>query len=121
MLSIKVGLNSTIDRLKARLMAKCYTQVFLLDYGDTFSLVAKMVFDLLFIAMDSLQQRSFYQLDVKNAFLNGALQEEICMEQPPRFIAQGESSGLVCHLRKSLYDLKQSPMAWFDKFSNIIQ
>jgi len=60
-------------------------------------------------------------LDVKNAFLNGDLQEEIYMEQPPYFVAQGESFGLVCHLRKSLYGLKQFPRAWFGKFSNVVQ
>ena len=43
------------------------------------------------------------------------------MEQPLDFVAQGESSGLVCRLRKSLYDLKQSPKAWFGKFSNVVQ
>ena len=52
-------------------------------------------------------------MDVKNALLNGDLQGEISMEQPPSFVAQGESSGLVCCLRKSLYGLKQSPRAWF--------
>jgi len=43
------------------------------------------------------------------------------MEQPPKFVAQGESSGMVCCLRKSLYGLKQSPRAWFGKFSNVVQ
>jgi len=43
------------------------------------------------------------------------------MEQPPGFVAQRESSGLVCRLRKSLYGLKQSPGAWFEKFSNVVQ
>jgi len=74
----------------------------------------------LFIAMDALQQWPLYQLDVKNAFLNGDVQEEIYMEQPREFVAQGESSGIVCHLRKSLYGLKQSPRAWFRKFSNVV-
>jgi len=60
-------------------------------------------------------------VDVKNVFLNGDLQEEIYMEQPPGFVAQGESSGLVCRLRKFLYGLKQSPRAWFGKFSNVVQ
>ena len=109
--AIKVGPDGTIDHLKARLVAKVYTQIFGLDYGATFSTVAKMAFVRLFIAMASLQQWSLYQLDVTNAFLNGDLQEEIYMEQPLRFVAQGESSGMVCHLRKSLYGLKQSPRA----------
>ena len=75
----------------------------------------------LFIAMAALQQWPLYQLDVKNAFLNGDLQEEIYMEQPPGFVAQREFSGMVCHLRKSLYGLKQSSRAWFGKFSNVVQ
>jgi len=69
-------------------VAKGYTQIFGLDYDDTFSPVAKMAFVYLFIAMVALQQWSLYQLDVKNAFLNGYLQEEIYMEQPPDFVAQ---------------------------------
>ena len=60
-------------------------------------------------------------MDVKNAFLNGDLHEEIYVEQPPSFVTQGESSGLVCCLRKSFYGLKQSPRAWFGKFNNVVQ
>jgi len=106
--TIKAGLDDTIDHLKARLVAKGYTQIFGLDYCDTFSLVAKMVSVRLFIAMTTLQRWHLYQLDVKNVFLNEDLQEEIYMEQPPGFVAQGESYGLVCRLRKSLYGFKQS-------------
>jgi len=68
-------------------VAKGYTQIFGLDYGDTFSLVAKMEFVSLFTTMAALQRWPLYQLDVKNAFLNGDLQEEIYMEQLPGFVA----------------------------------
>jgi len=80
-----------------------YYSFFYLDYGGTFSLVVKMAFVRLFIAMTTFQQ-----LDVKDDFLNGDVKEEIYMEEASNFFAQGESFGLVCHLRKSLYGLKQS-------------
>jgi len=80
-----------------------------------------MAFVRLFIAITILQRWSFYQLDVKNVFLKGDLEEEIYMEQPQGFVAQGESSGLICRLRKSLYSLKQSPRAWFGEFNSVVQ
>jgi len=84
-------------------VAKGYTQIFGLNYADTFSPVAKMASILLFIAIAAIQQWSLYQLDVKNVFLNE------------------ESSGLVCRLHKSLYGHKYSLRAWFGKFSKVFQ
>jgi len=65
--------DSTIDHLKAHPVAKSYTQIFGLDYGDTFSPMAKMASIRLFIAMAALQKWHLYQLDIKNTFLNGDL------------------------------------------------
>ncbi|KAF3633189.1 Omega-amidase NIT2 [Capsicum annuum] len=118
---VKVGPDSQVDRLKARLVSKGYTQIFGLDYSDTCSAVAKIASVCLFLSMASVRHWPLYQLDIKNAFLHGDLEEEVYMEQTPSFVAQGESSSLVCRLRKSLYGLKQSPRAWFGKFSTVIQ
>jgi len=85
--SIKVGLDGTINRLKACLVTKGYTQTFRLDYGDTFSPVAKMASVHLFIVVAALQQFPIYQLDVKSSFLNGDLIEEIYMEKHLGLIA----------------------------------
>ena len=116
----KVGPDGKLDRLKARLVAKGYTQIFGLDYSDTLSLVAKMTSIRVFLSMAAILDLPQYQLDIKNAFLHGDLQEEVYMEQPPGFIAQGES-GPVCKLCKSLYGLKQSPRAWFGRFSFVVK
>ena len=91
-----------------------------MDYSDTFSPIAKLTSIRLFISLAATHGWDPYQLDIKSVFLNGNILEEVYMEQPPRFVAQGEI-GRVCHLRKSLYGLKQSPRAWFDKLSEVIE
>ncbi|RVW83660.1 Retrovirus-related Pol polyprotein from transposon RE1 [Vitis vinifera] len=93
--TVKVGPNGQVDRLKARLVTKGYTQVYGSDYGDTFSPIAKIASVRLLLFMVAMRSWPLYQLDIKNAFLHGDLAEEVYMEQPPGFVAQGES-GLVC-------------------------
>ena len=117
---MKVGPDGQIDRLKARLVAKGYTQQYDSDYYDTFSPMAKIAFVRLLLSMATMRSWPLFQLDIKNVFLHGDLTEEVYMEQPPGFVAQGES-GLVCKLRRSLYGLKQSPQAWFSQFSSVVQ
>ncbi|RVW65211.1 Retrovirus-related Pol polyprotein from transposon RE1 [Vitis vinifera] len=118
--TVKVGPNGQVDPLKACLVAKDYTQIYGCDYGDTFSPVAKIASVRLFLFMAAMCHWPFYQLDIKNVFLHGELLKEVYMEQPPGFVAQGKS-GLVCKLRRSLYGLKQSPRAWFGRFSSVVQ
>ena len=101
-------------------MAKGYTQTYGVDYSNTFSPVAKMRYVRLFISLATTHNWDLYQLDIKNVFLHGDLQEEVYMEQPLGFVAQGEI-GKVCRLQKSLYGLKQSPYAWFGKFSHAVE
>ena len=118
--AVKVNPNGSVARLKARLVAKGYVQTYGVDYSDTFSPVVKMTSVRLFISLVVTHNWDLHQLDIKNAFLHGDLQEEVYMEQPSGFVAQGEI-GKVCRLWKSLYGLKQSPRAWFGKFSQAVE
>ncbi|RVW77239.1 Retrovirus-related Pol polyprotein from transposon TNT 1-94 [Vitis vinifera] len=117
--AVKVGPDGQVDRLKARLVAKGYTQVYGSDYGDTFSLLPRLLLSACFSPWLLCVLGLFISWILK-IFLHGDLAEEVYMEQPPGFVAQGES-GLVCRLRRSLYGLKQSPRAWFSRFSSVVQ
>jgi hypothetical protein len=71
----------------------------------------------LLLTITAIQHWFLHQLDIKNVFLHGDLVEEVYIEQPPGFIALGESYNIVCRLQRSLYGVKQSPRAWFDNYS----
>jgi hypothetical protein len=71
-----------VNRYKARLVAKGYAQTYGIDYEETYSPVAKMIIVRAIIAMATAKGWSLHQMDVKNAFLHGDLQEEVYMEQP---------------------------------------
>jgi len=77
----KVGSNCKVDCPKARLVAKGYTQIYGLDYGDTFSQVAKMTIARHFFAMAAIHHWPLHAIDIENAFPDGDLKEEIYMEQ----------------------------------------
>ena len=111
---IKRNADGSIDRYKARLVAKGYSQVEGVDYSETFAPVAKMTSLRMLLAMAAIEDLELQQLDVKTAFLNGMLEEEIFMEQPEGFVAPGKEH-LVCKLERSLYGLKQAPRAWYER------
>ena len=106
---IKLNPNGSIDRYKARLVAKGYTQKYRINYGDTFAPVAKINTIRVLITLVLNQDWPLRQFDVKNAFLNGMLEEELYMDLPPGV----KYTDKVCKLKKALYGLKQSPRVWF--------
>ncbi|GKD27352.1 retrotransposon protein, putative, ty1-copia subclass [Tanacetum coccineum] len=109
--------NGTIDKYKARLVIKGYRQREGLDYFDTYSPVAQITSIRMILAIVALRNLEVHKMDVKTAFLNGDLEEEIYMNQPEGFIAPGQE-GKVCRLVKSLYGLKQAPKQWHQKFDH---
>ena len=95
-------------------MVKGYAQVFGVDYSDTFAPVARLDTIRLLLSIVAQMNWRVYQLDVKSAFLNEILQEEIYVEQPEGFVKKGEEDKVFL-LKKALYGLKQAPRAWYSK------
>ncbi|KAJ9541585.1 hypothetical protein OSB04_028091 [Centaurea solstitialis] len=88
-----------------------------IDYEETFAPVARVTSVRSLLAITATKHWPLFQMDVKNAFLNGDLSEEVYMTPPPDVSLP---SGHVCRLRKALYGLKQAPRAWFEKFSKTV-
>ncbi|GJR10468.1 putative RNA-directed DNA polymerase [Tanacetum coccineum] len=113
----KMKADGTINKYKARLVIKGYRQCEGLDYFDTYSPVKRITSIRMILAIAALRNLEIHQMDVKMAFLNGDLEEEIYMNQLEGFIAPRQE-GKVCRLVKSLYGLKQAPKQWHQKFDN---
>jgi histone deacetylase 1/2 len=117
---VKRHANGTIERYKARLVAKGFKQRYGLDYEDTFSLVVKPTTIRLLLSLAVTHGWFMRQLDVENAFLNGILEEEVFMRQPPGFV-DSERPHHLCRLTKAIYGLKQAPRAWHARLAFVLR
>ena len=88
-----------------------------IDYEETFAHVARLTSVKCLIVVAVVRSWPLYQMDVKNAFLNGDLHEEVYMQPPPSYPHSGSQ---VCCLRCAFYGLKQTPRAWFEKFNSVV-
>ena len=114
---IKTSSDGSIEQYKARLVVKGFTQEYVIDYEETFTLVARISSVCTLLVVAAASKWIFFQMDVKNVFLNGNLSEEVYMQPPPSLSIE---LNMVCHLRHALYGFKQVPRTWFAKFSSTI-
>ncbi|GJW78836.1 putative ribonuclease H-like domain-containing protein [Tanacetum coccineum] len=111
--------DQTVIRNKARLVAKGYAQEEGIDFEESFAPVARLEAVRIFVAYVAHKSFPIYQMDVKTAFLNGPLKEEVYVAQPDGFV-DPDHPEKVYRLRKALYGLKQAPRAWYDELSNFL-
>ena len=106
---IKTSSNGTVDHYKARLVARCFTQEYGIDYEETFAHLARLSYVRTLIAFSAARKWPLFQMDVKNAFLNGELSEEVYMKLPPGYSHPPGFPHRVCRLWWALDGLKQAP------------
>ncbi|GKA96329.1 retrovirus-related pol polyprotein from transposon TNT 1-94 [Tanacetum coccineum] len=111
--------ENSVIRNKARLIAKGYNQQEGVDFEESFASVARLEAVRLFIAYAAHKSFPIYQMDVKTAFLNGPLKEEVYVKQPDGFV-DPHHPDKVYRLKKALYGLKQAPKARYDELSNFL-
>ncbi|GKF68230.1 retrovirus-related pol polyprotein from transposon TNT 1-94, partial [Tanacetum coccineum] len=104
---------------KARLVARGYRQEEGIDFEESFAPVARLEAIRIFIAFAAHMNMVVYQMDVKTAFLNGNLREEVYVSQPDGFV-DPDKPNYVYKLKKALNGLKQAPRAWYDMLSSFL-
>ena len=103
---IKFHSNWSVDRHKARLVAHGFTQIYRVDYKETFAPITKMSTVRVLLSVAVNHSWPLYQMDVKNVFLQGDLKDEVNMKLPPGH-SQSHDPDVVCRLHKAIYGLKQ--------------
>src|SRR4051812_49220616 len=115
----KLSEKGEVVRNKAKLVAQGYSQQEGIDYTETFAPVARLESIRLLISFATQHNITLHQMDVKSAFLNGYIDEEVYVLQPPGF-EDSKSPKHVFKLKKSLYGLKQAPKAWYERLSSFL-
>nr|GEZ63932.1 retrovirus-related Pol polyprotein from transposon TNT 1-94 [Tanacetum cinerariifolium] len=117
--NVKLDEYSDVLKNKAWLVAKGYRQEEGIDFEESFAPVARIEAIRIFIANAASKNMTIYQMDVKKAFLNGELKEEVYVSQPEGFVDPDHLTH-VYRLKKALYGLKQAPQAWYDTLSRFL-
>ncbi|KAK8576146.1 hypothetical protein V6N13_090623 [Hibiscus sabdariffa] len=116
----KTDMDGNVQTYKGRLVAKGFRQIHGVDYDETFSPVAMFKSIRILLAIAAFHDYEIWQMDVKTAFLNGKLEEDVYMTQPEGFVTP-ENAGKVCKLQRSIYGLKQASRSWNLRFNDAIQ
>jgi hypothetical protein len=116
---IKHATNGSAKKYKARFVARGFSQVEGINYEEAFALVAQYTSIYTIISFVASMGWGIHQMDGKTTFLNGDIEEEVCIEQPDGFMIH-EKESRVCRLKKSLSGLKQAPRAWYDKIDGYL-
>jgi hypothetical protein len=115
---LKHAADGSIEKYKAHFVARGFSQVERVDYDETFALVSRYTSIRAVISIAAEMGWKIHQMDVKIAFLNGLIEEEVYIEHPVGFEVHGRESH-VCILKKALYGLKQAPRAWYSRIDAV--
>src|SRR5713226_3737955 len=116
---IKHAADGSIEKYKARFVARGFSQKEGIDYEETFAPVARYTSIRAIMALASMMKWDLHQMDVKTTFLNGVIEEEVYIEQPQGFEVEDKRTH-VCKLKKVLYGLKQAPTAWYGRIDSFL-
>ena len=116
---IKHAAYGSIEKYKARFVARGFSQKEGIDYEETFASVARYTSIRSVLSLAAVMKWKIHQMDVKTAFLNGVVEEEVYVEQPLGFETHDRESH-VCRLKKALYGLKQEPRTWYGRIDNFL-
>ena len=117
---VKRNSHDDIVRYKARLMTKGYDQKYVIDYEQVFAPVVRMETIRVFLALAVQEGLKFHHMDVKSAFLNGELEEEVYAKKLDGYVKKGKED-LVVGLKKAIYGLKQVPRVWYTKLDKCLR
>lgn len=115
----KLHTNGSLDKLRARVVSQGFKKEESIDYLETYSHVVRLATVRVVLHTTTMMDWEIKQMDVKNIFLHGELTKTVYMTQPVGFVDKTKLDH-VCLLHKAIYGLKQSPRAWFDKFSSYL-
>jgi hypothetical protein len=113
-------MDGNVHIYKARLVAKGFRQIQGVDYEETFSPIAMLKSVRILLAIAAYYDYEIWQMDIKTAFLNGHLSEDVYMTQPEGFV-DPENAGKICKLQRSIYGLKQTSRSWNIYFDEVVK